>query len=99
MVIQSAEDFEKRANDNDSSVIRYRIYSESDLERTKLELNEFTETKTDKGTLSIHSVVCTAPGTIYTRETSCACCNNTEKSVGALVLTDIILEFLHISKL
>ena len=30
---QSAEDFEKQANDNDSGVIRYRIYSGSDTEK------------------------------------------------------------------
>ena len=84
VVIQSAEDFEKWANDNDSGVIWYRIHAGSDIERTKLELKEFTE-KPVKGTLSIHSVVCTAPGITYTWETTCVCdfCfNNTEMSVG-----------------
>lgn len=73
--IQDANEFFTWASENNSSKIRYVLYSERDIELAKSRLEKYQTLVSIPGTMKIHAVAPLDEHSVAVRETSCYCVN------------------------
>lgn len=71
-IIQDANDFFVWSSESNSA-ISFKLYTADDVRKSSEEIDAMGQMKAVKGTLQIHAVSSTSPGSIHVRETSCFC--------------------------